>query len=125
MKVATGKAVMEYILRARAIFPRRQVLLYSPQGIEDTVRVIFANNALIKQYGQPRSQEECSRLMTLSPEAVKEKRRALLSVMVWGQLLLLPFSRLCHSLSSPAVCNQGRPVCRPKMGMKLGLTGSI
>lgn len=51
----------------------------SPHGMKDSVRVIFANEQLIQQYGVPRPQEECSHLMRLTSEEAQRKQRNWLS----------------------------------------------
>ena len=51
----------------------------SEHGLKTMVRVIFANDACVEQYGEPRSQEECSRLLSLMSEEQHERRRTWLT----------------------------------------------
>ncbi|DBB13951.1 TPA: hypothetical protein ACH3X3_000930 [Trebouxia sp. C0006] len=53
--------------------------------MKDSVRVIFANEQLIKQYGVPRPQEECAHLMRLTSEEAQRKRRNWLSKAAMGK----------------------------------------
>ena len=47
--------------------------------MKDTTRVLFANSELIKRYGVPRPQEECTQLLSMLSEEAREKRRSWLS----------------------------------------------
>ncbi|KAL0024765.1 hypothetical protein WJX79_003822 [Trebouxia sp. C0005] len=58
---------------------------HSPLGTKDSVRVIFANEQLTKQYGAPRPQEECAHLMRLTSEEAQRKRRNWLSKAAMGK----------------------------------------
>lgn len=47
--------------------------------MKDTSLVLFANEELIRQYGVPRPQEECTQLLSMLSQEAREKRRSWLS----------------------------------------------
>ncbi len=80
-----------------ALWPALAELLQlrcSSHGLKDTVRVLFANEELVKQYGLPRSQEECGHLLSLTSQDAKEKRRSWLSKVAMVRML-------AHAIHAP------------------------
>ena len=74
----------------------------SPQGMKDTIRVLFANEELVKQYGLPRPPQECSQLMNLTSQAAKEKRRSWLARA--AMVSLSNFEAQQYSIRPPYIC---------------------
>lgn len=51
----------------------------SPQGLKIVDRFLFVNERCVEEYGEPRPQEECSRLLSSMSEDAQEKRRTWLT----------------------------------------------
>ncbi len=85
----------------------------SPYGMKDSVRVIFANEQLIKQYGVPRPQEECAHLLRLTSEEAQRKRRNWLSKAAMVGLF-------CSSLDGVWPVNINLAVSRANMAIRHG-----
>ena len=79
----------------------------SPHGMKDVVRVIFANEQLIKQYGVPRPQEECAHLLRLTSEEAQRKRRSWLSNAAMVGLFCSSSDGVCPVNIKPC-CEQGK-----------------
>ncbi len=79
----------------------------SPHGMKDSVRVIFANEQLIKQYGVPRPQEECAHLMRLTSEEAQRKRRNWLSKAAMVGLFCSSSAGV-RPVNSRPCCEQGK-----------------
>ena len=51
----------------------------SLHGLKDVDRFLFVNERCVEEYGEPRSPEECSRLLSLMSEEAQETRRTWLT----------------------------------------------
>lgn len=79
---------------------------YSLHGLKDVDRYLFVNERCVEEYGEPRSQEECSRLLSLLSEEAREKRRTWLTKAALVSPALTPRTpRIWHSVRAHLLSN--------------------
>ncbi|KAL3144948.1 hypothetical protein ABBQ32_003454 [Trebouxia sp. C0010 RCD-2024] len=94
---------------------------HSSQGLKNVDRFLFVNERCVEEYGEPRCQEECSRLLSSMSEDTQEKRRTWLTKAAMGraghqacmdscQLLMPVFSGVSQESPSRMVRVDSKPI---------------